>query len=332
MWVYTRADLARARQPAGARAPAPRRARRAARRAHEGRRWPRSACRRRSCCTRSPPGSSACRSRAASGTRRSWRRCSSPRRSSRAPALMILLALVVRRAGKVSLQGRPRRATSAGMLAVFVAVEALPRVLRDAHRRVPGGGLRGGPGAPAAHRPLRRLLLVRGGRRAGRPVRPARLCGACAPTCAGWPWRRRSPSSASSSTASTSSSTGSRTRRCRTRRASRSGRRSRSGTTSFALSYFYHPGRDRVPGRRRRDLLRRARVHARGGAAAAPGGRRGRAGRRVVSRRRLGDWRGTARADGRDAVGSRHETRADQARRLRGARDDRPGPRRRRPA
>ena len=44
----------------------------------------RSACRRRSCCTPSPPGSSACRSRAASGTRRSWRRCSSPRRWSRA--------------------------------------------------------------------------------------------------------------------------------------------------------------------------------------------------------------------------------------------------------
>ena len=74
-------------------------------------------------CTPSPPGSSAFRSRAASGIRPSCRRCSSAPRWSPGLALVTIIAFIVRRTGRISF-GDELGSFLGGLLAVFVAVEA----------------------------------------------------------------------------------------------------------------------------------------------------------------------------------------------------------------
>ena len=77
-------------------------------------RWRSSRCRWRCWCTRSPPGSSDCSWRARSGTRRSWRRCSSPRRWCPASASLIVTAHVVDRTTDVGAGPERSSTTSAG--------------------------------------------------------------------------------------------------------------------------------------------------------------------------------------------------------------------------
>ncbi len=87
-------------------------------------------------------------------------------------ALMILLALIVRRTGQGRLQGRPGGATSAACWRCSSPSRRFSCSRRCSPPRT-RGGLRGRTCPAAAHGPLRRLLLVRGARRAGRPVRAA---------------------------------------------------------------------------------------------------------------------------------------------------------------
>ena len=249
-------------------------------------------------------------------------------------ALMILLALVVRRTGKVSFKDDLVRYLG-GMLAVFVAVEAFlvfSEMLTAAYpgrrrsRRTPPAGSLTGPYAGffwfevVAGLAVPFVLLAV--RRLRADPRWVAVASALAVVGHPHPPGEHRPERALA------------TRRCRIRPGVSIGTAQPVGQTSFALSYFYHPAlieylvaggvicfgalvftfaAARLPLREGGGRCRRA-----------PGRDR---------RRRSGALGGCATCLGTgDTVGSRHETRTDQARRLRGAGDDRPGARRRRPA
>ena len=147
VWLYTRADLAR-RGSRLALGTGTSRARPGPRRAHEVGAWPGSPCRRRSCCTPSPPGSSGSRSAAASGTRSIMAPMFIASALVSGLALVILLALVLRRARPVAF-GDDLVAFLGGLLGVFIAVEAFLVLAEYLTAGYPGAP--GGVGADRAH-------------------------------------------------------------------------------------------------------------------------------------------------------------------------------------
>ena len=104
--------------------------------------------------------------------------------------LMIVLALIVRRTGRISFKD-DLVSYLGGMLAVFVAVEGFLVFSEMLTAAYPGAGFEADPVRRLLTGPYAGLLLVRGDRRAGHPLRAARRAGACGPTCAGWRRRRR---------------------------------------------------------------------------------------------------------------------------------------------
>ena len=74
-----------------------------------------------------------------------------------------------------------------GMLAVFVAVEAFLVFSEMLTAAYPGAGFEADPARRLLNGPVRRLLLVRGARRPGRAVRPARRPAPARATGAGSP-------------------------------------------------------------------------------------------------------------------------------------------------